>query len=589
MRPKIIGIGKCGSRIAFDFSAYTYRHPAAYELRLDYTKTVGKLTGKLASIKRSVSGWLIGSHSPERLWRDYISGAIDSDYERNEILRVQSEYIEERHKVRPLTVAVPVGTRSGGCDYGFISSAVTRYWLNQYRDSLIEKDKMLAPIFDNDDENRADFCLVVTSLGGGTGSGSAQIIGERIIEHNAQELSQAPFHVSIAGILPVSDEAYGDEWVQRTWDLQDKINMGRAVARFLGSQDDVRQKLGLWLISNDILLRGLDRNRSGDADILNENAITMINFHLASVACLVANIGGISPATEEARRVSALTNFDATEMNNHLGGKLYLTAYSRANPGQLSSYQDMTRYARELVISAFSTLRLDSGLDADAPTGCSIPFRTSEWNHKVLEAWSQSMGSFSNVDQLPIDLRSAGWVGILYGQDEQFYNDYKVEATRSAVQELCPGADISTYPFRHKFGHGDYVCLFVADFFNRVVYRSLLEYCVACFSSPPDIVTDLATAFKITDLQEGHEAVADICNQNVADYEVYSENRFGREPYILGKVALAATEQAKGEVYQGVAETMSPKLVTREEIATAFQRLYEAYQRKPRRLPSIDL
>ena len=192
MRPKIVGIGKCGSRIAFDFSAYTYRHPAAYELRLDYDRTVGKLKGTLAGLKRNVITLVVGSDSPERLWRDYISAAIDSDYDRNEILRVQSEYIEDHHKVRPLTVAVPIETRKGGCEYGLVSSAVTRYWLDQYRGSTLDRDRLLSPIFDNKDVHRADFCVVVASLGGGTGSGSAQIVGERIIDHNSAEISEAP-------------------------------------------------------------------------------------------------------------------------------------------------------------------------------------------------------------------------------------------------------------------------------------------------------------------------------------------------------------------------------------------------------------
>jgi hypothetical protein len=383
MRPKLYGIGKCGSRIVFDFSAYTYGHPPAFELRNSNLQTVDQIVGVFQLFRRA-AGDLIETVfgpkiTPVRLYTTYSAVAIDSDLDGNEVIKLQAAITEERHAVRPIQESLQLGRREGGCEFGMVSEAFTSAWLSAKE----------TPVGLDPDLTSEKFALVATSLGGGTGSGASTVLAQWIASRANKK--HRPFHVSIVGVLPMSDLDYGGSLLP-VWDFADRVNAGRSLAAFL-SQAAGQPKVspGMWVVSNDLLRISEGPASSETQQAVNDHSVSVVNYHVATVACFLSNIAGApedSPDNRIRQYVMVEANFDSAEMNNHLGGNIYFTGYSSEDTANDLFQEDRrgTLFARSLLRRALDPLDLGYTFGKESALhGCGVPFRRDEWDTAELD------------------------------------------------------------------------------------------------------------------------------------------------------------------------------------------------------------
>jgi hypothetical protein len=570
MKPKLYGIGKCGSRIVFDFSAYTYSHPPAFELRNNNLQAVDQIVGVYQKIQRSVQttlGQIIWPRvTPVRLYTTYSSVAIDSDSEGNEVIKLQAQIAKKRHAVLPIEKSIPLGRRIGGCAYGVVSEAFAANWISGE-----------LPVDLHPDPDSEKFALVATSLGGGTGSGAAAVLANWAARITNKP--NRPFHVSIVGILPMTDMDYGDG-LTPAWAFGDQINTGRALTLYLSQTAQARRgeaQPGLWLLSNDLLRGKTEQESENNQQPTTDRSISVINYHVAAVACFLSNIAGApedSPDSRTRQYVTVEANLDSAEINNQLGGKTYFTAYATEDSTNDIYNRDErgTRFTRTLLRRALSALDLQYAFDKDsAPQGCGLPFPNNELALGDLDSWCQAEGFYQPI-HLPVELRTAGWVGVLYGQPEKHRSPLRRAALKQAVREMFPAADIEDYPFYHRFDNSEHLCLFIAGSFVRINYLALVGYCQACFQADGDFLATLDRIFT-----EGKSEEIDTLTATLMETETYSRDRFGTEAAELTDKPPTAEETGRQQ-----ATKPTPRLVRREDVAAALKVMFASFRRPPK-------
>ncbi len=378
MKPKLYGIGKCGSRIVFDFSAFTYGHPTAFEVRVQ-PQAVGHVVSLYNRLQQGVAMVrdviVRPDVTPVRIYTPYSSVAIESDMNGNEVTKLLVETVSDQSHVRPIENVCQLGDRTGGCGFGAISEHLAKRWIEsgKYPDVMAL------------DATQDTVAFVAASLGGGTGSGSALVVARKIGRDYAARSLNRPCHIMMIGILPMTDLAYGSEAIP-VFDFADSINTGRALAAFLGSTltDTGHADPSLWLVSNDLLrLRTTVGPRIETST--NDRSISVVNWHVASVACLLSNVGGAGDIhTHGASLVRAESNFDSTEMNQHLSGRTFFTGYA-SQPYEPANDR---RFARTLCRRALEPLDLSYSFSPQtAPMGAGIPFRSQYWKPDELDRW----------------------------------------------------------------------------------------------------------------------------------------------------------------------------------------------------------
>jgi hypothetical protein len=280
--------------------------------------------------------------------------------------------------------------------------------------------------------------------------------------------------------------------------------------------------------------------------------------------------------------VTVEANLDAAEMNNHLGGNIYFTGYSSEDAKSDLFLQDKTGllFSRSLLRRALDPLDLGYTFDRDsAPRGCSLPFRTAEWNPEDLRTWCHAEGPHQPT-HLPVELRTARWVGVLHGQPEYHRSASRRVALKQAIGEIFPAADVQIYPFYHRFDSNEHLCLFVSGSFSRVIYLALVGYCRACFGAGEDFLSALETIFL-----EGAAAEIDSLIECLGETESYPRARFGTEAEELSSHRSPANE---GDQSPSVSTKLTPmlqgdlprpRLITRANLASAFRSLHESYRR----------
>ena len=224
MKVKIVGIGKCGIRIAYDLFAYTRGVPSAYEIRLEISESrpiarrsarycPGNLKKKLDPLR----AWLKQlANDFNALYRiaeapEYVT--IDSDSANNEIVnRViiatrGSDGAKETH-LFPGTNH-DLNKHEGGCNFHVVSEYLAREWTD-VPSNITACDGI--SIF-----------VTSFSIAGGTGGGSAPIICSRARVKISEKQSQC--HFMGLGVLPKSDERYSDKETALT--MSDYENLAR--------------------------------------------------------------------------------------------------------------------------------------------------------------------------------------------------------------------------------------------------------------------------------------------------------------------------------------------------------------------------
>ena len=553
MKPKLYGIGKCGSRIVFDFSAFTYGHPTAFEVRVQ-----PEAVGHVVSIYNRVQQGLLmlrdavvkPAVTPLRIYTPYSSVAIESDMNGNEVTKLLVETVAKLSHVRPIENVCPLGDRTGGCGFGAISESLAKHWI----DSRTYPEAMAL------DTAEDSIAFVASSLGGGTGSGSALVVARKLGKDYANRSGNRPCHVMMIGILPMTDLSYGNEAIP-VFDFADSVNTGRALAAFLGSTlaDPSRADPSLWLVANDLLrLRAPAGSRIETST--NDRSISVVNWHVASVACLLSNVGGAGDIhARGASLVRAESNFDPTEMNQHLSGRTFFTGYASKpyEPG------DDRRFARTLCRRTLEPLDLSYSFSPQtAPVGAGIPFRSQYWKSDELDRWCGAAMTNSQPLTLPAELRTAGWVGVLYGQPVNAESGERLAAVLEAIGELFPAAHVQSYRFIHQYDKQDHLCLFVVDSFSAVAFAALCHYAVQAFGGGGEFAKNMEVAVASND-EQGLESLL----SRLPEREEYTADPFGDE----------------------MARLDERDRLSRETLRIAFARLLRSYNRKLRPVirPSI--
>jgi hypothetical protein len=411
------------------------------------------------------------------------------------------------------------------------------------------------------DSDEDAVAFVASSLGGGTGSGSTLVIARKVAFDYAQRSSNRPCHTMMIGVLPMTDLAYGGE-PRPVWDFADRVNTGRALASFLGStlKDSLRSDPSLWLVSND-LLRLRRPAGSRIEQTTSDRSISVVNWHVASVACLLSNVGGAGDIhARGASLVRAEANFDPTEMNQHLGGRTFFTGYA----SQTYEPGNDRRFGRALCRNALEPLDLSYTFSPQtAPVGCGMPFRSQYWIREELDRWCDSTPSSQHAPlTLPAELRTAGWVGVLYGQPVNAESGDRLAAVLEAIGELFPSANVQSYRFIHQYDKQDHLCLFVVDSFSAVAFTALSHYAVEAFGAAATFVADVEAAFSSRD-----EGALSTLLSGLNQREKYETEVFGDE---MGRL---------DEYHR----------LSRDTLSTAYMRLFRAFTRPQRRTISTTL
>ena len=547
MRPKLYGIGKCGSRIVFDFSAFTYGHPTAFEVRVQ-PEAVGHVVSLYNRVQQGIvslrDAVVKPAVTPLRIYTPYSSVAIESDMNGNEVTKLLVEAVAKLSHIRPIESVCQLGDRTGGCGFGAISESLAKRWI----DSRTYPDVMAL------DTAEDSVAFVASSLGGGTGSGSALVVARKLGRDYADRSGNRPCHVMMIGVLPMTDLAYGNEAIP-VFDFSDSVNTGRALAAFLGTTlaDASHADPSLWLVANDLLrLRTTIGSRIETST--NDRSISVVNWHVASVACLLSNVGGAGDIhARGASLVRAESNFDPTEMNQHLSGRTFFTGYASQpyEPG------NDRRFARTLCRRTLEPLDLSYSFSPQtAPVGAGIPFRSQYWKPAELDRWCGAPPDGSGAQlTLPAELRTAGWVGVLYGQPVNAESGERLAAVLEAIGELFPAAHVQSYRFIHQYDKQDHLCLFVVDSFSAVAFAALCHYAVQAFGGSDQFVKDVEAAVASND-ELGLQSLL----SGLREREEYMADPFGDE----------------------MARLDERDRLSRDTLGVAFRRLFRSYNRKSR-------
>ena len=553
MKPKLYGIGKCGSRIVFDFSAFTYGHPTAFEVRVQ-PEAVGHVVSLYNRIQQGVvtlrDAIVKPAVTPLRIYTPYSSVAIESDMNGNEVTKLLVETVSSLSHVRPIESVCQLGDRTGGCGFGAISESLAKRWI----ESRTYPEVMALDALED------SVAFVASSLGGGTGSGSALIVARKVGRDYAGRSGNRPCHVMMNGILPMTDLAYGNEAIP-VFDFADSVNTGRALASFLGTTltDAAHADPSLWLVANDLLRLRTTVGSRIEAST-NDRSISVVNWHVASVACLLSNVGGAGDIhARGASLVRAESNFDPTEMNQHLSGRMFFTGYASQpyEPG------NDRRFARALCRRTLEPLDLSYSFSPQtAPVGAGIPFRSQYWKPDELDRWCEASAARSEPLTLPAELRTAGWVGVLYGQPVNAESGERLAAVLEGVGELFPAAHVQSYRFIHQYDKQDHLCLFVVDSFSAVAFTALCHYAMQAFGGSDEFVKSMEVA-----VAAGDEPKLQSLLSTLREREEYTADPFGDE----------------------MARLDERDRLSRDTLGVAFRRLFRSYNRKLRPVirPSI--
>ena len=203
MRSKVIGLGKCGSRLAYDLFAYVKGIPPSYNIRVrergrDFWEWLERFR---ASMLEKWKTWIgMGGDLGDSLIADFPNFVtVDSDVANNEIFHwIEALHQNEESTMTNAPVMFPGQTHAfanatGGCDFHIVSEIACEQW----------EDDDLAAIVHADN---AELIVFAFSIGGGTGGGGAPIMAGRCLTANFED----GCHRMGLGVLPESDQEIGD-------------------------------------------------------------------------------------------------------------------------------------------------------------------------------------------------------------------------------------------------------------------------------------------------------------------------------------------------------------------------------------------
>lgn len=459
MKTKMVGIGKCGSRMTYDFFAYISGMPTSYNIRIKEKKALqGVVTSILENFQfAKVRKWIQESFG-ETLIIDYPSFVtIDSDRANNEILGL-IELLNESGgtKIMFPGKTFPFHNHRGGCDYHVVSENICSTW-------TFVPDEIAT--FDN-----YDIYATAFSIGGGTGGGAAPILAQNVKRTNKSMTDQV--HFMGIGVLPISDEIYTKDSITGAMASNEKYNTGRFVCGLARNHVEKTKALdSVWLISNDIL-RMVGSKKIENQSPLSDPNLAYVNKYAASVLTTICNASSQGTRSE--------TNFDSIEMNNRLNGRPVISAFSFSKVSKENDLLANLATLKGLFNKAMSNPRFVG----DDLMGLSVPIREEEISAvEVLlrNNYTESVEQFVSrlkdltVEALPLEFRTAERVVLLYGQPKSMHSTHKDEIAKLIVSGIFKNSDPSFYPFQHA-GNTDIVVVLIVNPLVRVLQNSIYYY-----------------------------------------------------------------------------------------------------------------
>ncbi|MBK8069304.1 MAG: hypothetical protein IPK27_17255 [Rhodanobacteraceae bacterium] len=385
LNAKVVGFGKCGSRMCYDFFATSFGKPLSYELR---TRQGNILVDYLQHRWSVAKYWTIDLFGTRAHPLDVEYSIVDSDGE-NEIVKFVA-YAEENGKKESYAFngdRLTLGQHGTGCDYGAVAEAITK-------EMLTRNNNQLASIFGND----ATFRIWMTSIAGGTGSGSSLVILE---QDRKRKRKNSTYHM-VMGVLPAEPilVVNGDE--RSDPDRNEAINAGRFLVKWLASQTQAEKADALFLASNTTTKY---INDQGVSDAFKPEAL--INAYCASVVFQIAEAN--SPDAK------CSPDYDPVEMANRCTGCAVLVAKAFREIEESPDADQNRRAAKDLLSKAISNPTIVRRGSDEFLNGLSVPLRTKEINCLLDAIQKNDRIRASDRMPLPKEFQTAKTIVLLHG------------------------------------------------------------------------------------------------------------------------------------------------------------------------------
>lgn len=479
MKIKILGVGKCGSRLCYDFFAQIRNLPSSYKIRALQNMPGYKKAARMVLEK---TGFYNLSHSLRKEWEALVGAEllrdqafyaiVDSDLDNNEVAGQLEFLAGDGEALLFPGKSYSLNGLTGGCQYHFISERIAHDWQSV-------PDDLLNP-------EGSEIFAFAFSTGGGTGGGAGvQLAAASCDRKNGKSGAHVIHRMGIA-VLPSSDEPYYikehprpedhfTEIAPPPMDLVERYNTGRFFVSMLGRRTSGVN--GTWLVSND-LMRAMvhDTGAGGSAEVgaaktLDAEGLSLINGYISLALCTLCNASS--------RGTSSDSDLDARELNNHLNG-LYISAFGHAKREPGASGESLVLHLQRLLERTFCGSKIVDG----QLQGVSIPLQEMEVTAlrfalmPPVTTFTEYRAKLSGQpsDNEPKEFRTAKRVVVLIGQPQGAINNIGCEeAVKTAVARIFFNSEPVFFSFRHA-GDLDFLLAFIVDPFLPVVVNSMLDY-----------------------------------------------------------------------------------------------------------------
>ena len=542
MQVKMVGIGKCGVRIAYDLFAYTKELSSSYEIRVNTGET--GVARKLRLIHAQISGFFAGAHGIYRIAQEPTYIAIDSDSRNNEI--VNSVAFKDHGKSDEKKQYVfgaqhfDLNNHKGGCNFHVVSESIARGWENIPNQIV---DSMNINIY-----------VTSFSIGGGTGGGSAPII---CAESKRSRTQDHLCHYMGLGILPKSDEPFLDTDMLLTMADYEKFSTGRFFASLYGNRIGNAMD-SVWLFSNDILRFVADRadeatlkTRRGKTEL----NLSYVNFFVAKSLSVLANSSSALTISD--------SNLDSKELSDFLNGRPFVSAFSQRDGEESgASLNHDVLQVKKLLSGAISNPKEGprglEGLSVPVPEQDLVQLkRLLDDSSSDYEDFNSAMSDYK-AKEGPIEFMTADRLLLLYGQPETNYSEIRKETIKKACETIFPNSQKAHFCFRHK-STTQTLLLLLVDPFIQPVLSSIYYYTNNAWGKRDE---------NYTDHFDNIIAEASFSEQSLrklfTDKEQFPEN-----PYGGGVRSIMRRIDQNGKIVVG-----------EDHIVSAFRHLHRMFHRK---------
>ena len=559
MQIKMVGIGKCGIRVAYDLFAYTSGLPSAYEIRLTVApanESAGLagfgLSGeairrRMDPLRAAISKLVREFNGLYRIAETPFYVTIDSDSQNNEIVNNvflvtgsgEDDASTKAHKFPGENF--DLNDHTGGCNFHIVSEFLARSW-SEIPAGIVGSDGV-------------SIYVSSFSIAGGTGGGSAAIICSKSRGVRAEE---GPCHYMGLGVLPKSDERYVEADVALTMSDYEKFNSGRFFASVYGRRvpDGMNS---VWLFSNDVLRFLIADDKEGELvkSVGGEMKLnlSLVNIFVAQALTVLAN--------SSSRLTSADTNLDPRELNDYLDGKPFISGLARqATEDAYSDMQHQVLAVKRLLLHALTNVKIREG----RLEGLSVPVpdRDLEELKTLLDDSSSNYDEFMmgiegyDVDSGPIEFQTTYRLVVLYGQPEKRASERKKEMISKVCERVFPNSQKLDFYFRHH-APTETLLILLVDPFVRPIVSAMYYYANNAWSKSRE---NLREAFDSA--IAGNEFKAPTLKKLFSEEELISKDIYGG-----GVEDISDRIKENGDV-----------AINQEKMADAFAHLHEIYHRE---------